>query len=94
VDRGLLVSRWRPLHLARRSLARQPYVGSYWVAPRYDEGRYYPGYWGYQGAYRDRDRDEDEYWEHRGWHGDRDDDERWEHREREWDHDGRWRAYR
>jgi hypothetical protein len=25
--------------------ARRPYGGAYWVAPRYHERRYYPGYW-------------------------------------------------
>ena len=57
--------------------ARPPYVGAYWVAPRYYEHRYYPGYWGR----RHWDRDDDERWEHydrgehRGWyrhHGDDD----------------------
>jgi len=31
---------WRPGYWARR-----PYVGAYWVAPRYYGGRYYHGYW-------------------------------------------------
>jgi hypothetical protein len=26
--------------------ARPPYAGGYWVAPRFYEHRYYPGYWG------------------------------------------------
>jgi hypothetical protein len=25
---------------------RPPYVGALWVGPRYEEGRYYQGYWG------------------------------------------------
>ncbi len=33
--------------------ARPPYAGAYWVAPRYNGGRFYNGYWG-RG---DRDRD-------------------------------------
>ena len=55
--------------------ARPPYVGAYWVAPRYYEHRYYPGYW----ERRHWDRDDDERWER---HWDRDDDERWEHHDR------------
>ncbi|HEY7211643.1 MAG TPA: hypothetical protein VH477_15320 [Bryobacteraceae bacterium] len=31
---------WRPGYWAR-----PPYVGAYWVAPRYHGHRYYPGYW-------------------------------------------------
>jgi hypothetical protein len=69
--------------------ARQPYTGSYWVTPRYDEGRYYPGSWGYRERYRDRD--DDDRWEHRGRHRDRDGDDRREHHERDGDHDNRWR---
>jgi hypothetical protein len=26
--------------------SRPPYRGAYWVAPRYNNRRYYPGYWG------------------------------------------------
>jgi hypothetical protein len=50
---------------------RPPYAGAYWVAPRYYENRYYPGYWGRRG--RHWDGDDDERWEHhdrglhRGW---------------------------
>ena len=49
--------------------SRPPYAGAYWVAPRYYENRYYPGYWGHR----------EQRWEHhgrglhRGWyrrHGD------------------------
>lgn len=32
--------RWRDGYWARR-----PYVGAYWVAPRYHGHRYYTGYW-------------------------------------------------
>ena len=54
--------------------SRPPYVGGYWVAPRYYEHRYYPGYWGHRGRGVER-------WEHHGRdhgrHGDRDHDGRW-----------------
>jgi hypothetical protein len=52
--------------------SRPPYGGAYWVAPRYYENRYYPGYWGHRE--RHWDRDERERWEHhdrglhRGWY--------------------------
>jgi hypothetical protein len=32
---------WRPGYWAR-----PPYVGAYWIAPRYWHGRYYAGHWG------------------------------------------------
>ena len=59
--------------------SRPPYAGAYWIAPRYYEHRYYPGYW----ERRDRrwDRDDDGRWEHhdrglhRGWYRHHDDDE-------------------
>jgi len=47
--------------------SRPPYAGAYWVAPRYHEHYYYPGYWGR------RDRDDHGRWDrhdrgaHRGW---------------------------
>jgi hypothetical protein len=58
--------------------ARPPYAGAYWVAPRYYENRYYPGYWGRRERYRDGD--DDERWEHhdrglhRGWYKHHDND--------------------
>ena len=59
--------------------SRPPYAGAYWIAPRYYEHRYYPGYW----ERRDRgwDRDDNERWEHhdrgrhRGWYRHHDDDD-------------------
>lgn len=51
--------------------ARPPYAGAYWVAPRYYQDRYYPGYWERRGWHCDRD----------------DDDDRWEHHGRRWHHD-------
>jgi len=54
---------------------RPPYAGGYWVAPRYYEHHYYPGYWEHRG--RRWDRDDDERWERRGRRGDRDHDGRW-----------------
>jgi hypothetical protein len=45
--------------------AMPPYGGAYWVAPRFDSGRYYSGYWGGARVYgRDYDR---------GWNRYRDD---------------------
>ena len=40
--------------------ARPPYASTYWVAPRYYEHRYYPGYWDRRERFRDRD---DDRWE-------------------------------
>ena len=54
--------------------ARPPYTGAYWVAPRYYERRYFPGYWGSRQRRWERDDDDDERWEHhdrgrhRGWY--------------------------
>ena len=49
--------------------SRPPYAGAFWVAPRYYEHHYYPGYWERRERHWDRD-DHDERWEHhdRGWH--------------------------
>src|SRR5262249_35911336 len=45
--------------------ARPPYADGFWVAPRYYEHRYYPGYW----ERRERRwEDHDDRWEHRGRH--------------------------
>jgi len=51
---------------------RPPYVGAYWVRPRYYEHRYYPGYWGLREWRWDRD---DDRWEHHGWRRHHDDDD-------------------
>ena len=50
--------------------SRPPYVGAYWIAPRYYRHRYYPGYW----QRRQWDNDDDQGWGHhnrglhRGWY--------------------------
>lgn len=41
---------WRPGYWAL-----PPRTGGYWIAPRYQGGRYYNGYWGFRGGDRDRD---------------------------------------
>lgn len=51
--------------------SRPPYAGAYWVAPRYHEHRYYPGYW----ERRNRRWDRDDRGRHRGWYRRHDDDE-------------------
>jgi hypothetical protein len=59
--------------------SRPPYAGGYWVAPRYCEHRYYPGYW--ERRNWRWDRDDDERWEHhdrglhRGWYRHHHDDD-------------------
>jgi hypothetical protein len=56
---------------------RPPYEGAFWVGPRYDEGRYFAGYWqGERGRFDhdhhwDRDHDRDF---HHGWREHDDDD--------------------
>ncbi len=63
-----------------------PYAGAYWIAPRYERGRFIAGYWGgerrdFDRGYRDRDHDWDRGWDH-------DRGRRWDHdRDRGWDHD-------
>jgi hypothetical protein len=62
---------------------RRPYEGAYWIAPRYENHRYYNGYWGrgyYRNEYRrdwDRDRHRDwerrRDWDRRRWRDDDDD---------------------
>ena len=58
--------------------SRPPYAGAYWVAPRFYENHYYPGYW--ERRERRWDRDDDERRErhdrgqHRGWRRRHDDD--------------------
>ena len=55
-----------------------PYPGAYWVAPRYDGGQYFGGYWeGQQGRFEhdhhwDRDEDRDRGRWHGHGHGDHD----------------------
>src|SRR5215472_7062819 len=74
---------------------RPPYVGAVWVVPRYDDGRYYGGYWqGANGRFehdhhwdRDRDRDWDrrhDNGKHKGWYKDKHKDK---DRHRDRDHD-------
>lgn len=55
--------------------ALPPYVGAYWVAPRYYSHRYYPGYWKGRGRHwKDHDdNDQGEHYGHRWYHGDDDD---------------------
>jgi|SRR5215469_3570073 len=50
----------------------RPPFGAYWVRPRDDDHRYYPGNWGRRERGWDRD---DDRWEHHGWrrHHDGDD---------------------
>lgn len=43
--------------------SRPPYAGAYWVAPRYYENRYYPGYWKRRKPWEHHDRGL-----HRGWY--------------------------
>lgn len=39
--------------------SRPPYAGAYWIAPRYYQNRYYPGYWKRRGH---------DHGLHRGWY--------------------------
>jgi len=75
---------------------RPPYVGAVWVVPRYDDGRYYGGYWqGPHGRFehdhhwdRDRDRDWDRHdnGKHKGWYKDKHKDK---HEDKDRDRDDR-----
>jgi len=49
---------------------RPPYRSSRWIAPRYERGQYYDGYWDRNYDRRDRDRDRRDH--DRDWRGDRD----------------------
>ena len=51
---------------------RPPYTDAYWVAPRYYEQRYHPGYW--ERRKRQWDRDDDR-WERHGRRRHHDDDD-------------------
>jgi hypothetical protein len=64
---------WYPVngryHWHRGYWTRSPYGGARWIAPRYEGGRFYDGYWdGDHGRFdhnhrwdRDRDRDRDRF---------------------------------
>jgi WXXGXW repeat (2 copies) len=75
---------WYPLgpryHWHAGYWARPPYVGGYWVAPRYSDNRYYSGYWGRREQHWGRDHDERRERRERDWDGDR--DGRGRHRDR------------
>lgn len=43
--------------------SRPPFAGAFWVAPRYYENRYYPGYWKRRKPWEHHDRGL-----HRGWY--------------------------
>jgi len=67
---------WYPVrgHYAWRDgyWTRPPYRDSRWIAPRYERGQFYDGYWDRAYDRRDRDRGRDRRDRDRDWRGDRD----------------------
>lgn len=60
---------------------RPPFAGAFWVEPRYDDHRYYSGYWERGDRDWDWDRGRGKHWErhdrgkHRGWYKRHEDEE-------------------
>jgi len=53
---------WRPGYWSR-----PPHAGAYWVAPRYSNHHYYPGYWGRRTRDDHRRGERHDRGLHRGW---------------------------
>jgi hypothetical protein len=64
--------------------ARPPYAGAVWVAPRYESGRYFAGYWHGPRGRVEHDGD----WDHKNW---KREDKDWKHEEKrerkDWKHE-------